>query len=377
MLSWVEVDGAALADNLSSFRRIVNRAIVAPVVKANAYGHGLVPAARVLTAAGADWLCVNAGFEALALRSAGLGLPIYILGYVAPDEMSALARLRDIRLVAYQEETVLAAAEAGRATGHPLRLHLKLETGNHRQGLAVDGALRLAELIQRQDGVSLEGISSHYADIEDTTDHSFAKGQMDAFMAAHAALVARGFAPAIRSFSNSAATLLWPETHFELVRVGISAYGMWPSKETLISAERLGRDKPELRPALTWKTRVAQVKDVPANASVGYGRTWQAGRPTRLAVLPVGYYDGYDRQLSNVAHVLINGHRAPIRGRVCMNMTMVDVTDIPDVETGTEAVLLGRQGTEFLSAEQLAAWAGTINYEITTRINELVPRLVV
>ncbi len=377
MLSWIEVDQKALAENLHSFRRIVNGALLAPVVKANAYGHGLALAAKCFAEAGADWLCVNGGFEAVTLRREGISLPIYILGRVDPSEMSGLAELDGIRLVAYHEETVRAAAAAGRASSSLLRLHLKLETGNNRQGLEVADALRLAKLIEGAKGVLLEGISSHYADIEDTTDHSFAKNQMDAFTSAHATLVEGGCKPAIRSFSNSAATLLWPETHFELVRIGISAYGMWPSKETLITAERLGRDKPSLRPALTWKTRVAQVKNIPLNASVGYGRTWQAGRPTRLAILPIGYYDGYDRRLSNVAHVLINGHRAPVCGRVCMNMTMVDVTDIPGVETGSEVVLLGRQEAQTITAEQLADWAGTINYEVTTRINEVLPRIAV
>ncbi len=374
MLSWIEVDTNALAENLRSFRRIVSDARLAPVVKANAYGHGLIPAARAFAEAGADWLCVNAGFEAVTLRRADIKLPIYILGYVAPCEMGELAGLGGLRLVAYQEETVIAAAAAGRAAGQPLHLHLKLETGNNRQGVDIADAIALADLIKQHDGIALEGISSHYADIEDTTDHSYAEAQMQAFRTAHAALTEAGHRPAIRSFSNSAATLLWPETHFELVRMGISAYGMWPSKETLISAQRLGRDKPTLRPALTWKTLVAQVKEIPANSSVGYGRTWQAGRPTRLAVLPVGYYDGYDRGLSNVAHVLVNGHRAPVRGRICMNMTMVDVTDIPAVGTGTEAVLLGRQANESITAEQIAAWSGTINYEVTTRINEVLPR---
>jgi alanine racemase len=190
-------------------------------------------------------------------------------------------------------------------------------------------------------------------------------------------LTAAGCPPTIRNFSNSAAVILWPETHFELVRIGISTYGMWPSKETLVSAERLGRDKPSLVPALTWKTRVAQVKRIPAGEWVGYGRTWRATRETRLAVLPVGYYDGYDRKLSNLAHVLVHGAEAPVRGRVCMNMIMVDVTDIPGVETGTDVVLLGRDRDEVVTAEQLASWCGTINYEVTTRILERIPRTIV
>ncbi len=377
MLTWVEVDGRALARNLAGFRRIVPTGLLAPVVKANAYGHGLVPAAQTFVDAGADWLCVNAAFEAHTLRAAGIKLPIYILGYVAPSEMPSLAPLGGIRLVAYQSETFAAASAAGVDAGHPLHLHLKLETGNHRQGVEVAQALELIRLAPSLPGIVLEGLTSHYADIEDTTDHAFANEQLQRFHQGIAAFRDAGWSPTICSFSNSAATLLWSATHFELVRVGISAYGMWPSKETLLTAERLGRDKPELSPALTWKTRVAQVKWVPPDGSVGYGRTWRAGRKTRLAVLPVGYYEGYVRQLSNLAYVLINGRRAPVRGRVCMNMTMVDVTDIPGVETGVEAVLLGRQGDEVISAELLASWSGTINYEVTTRISEVVPRILV
>ena len=152
---------------------------------------------------------------------------------------------------------------------------------------------------------------------------------------------------------------------------------MWPSRETLISSERLGRPRPTLTPALTWKTRIAQVKDSPAGADVGYGRTWRTSRPTRLAVLPVGYYDGYSRMLSNLGYTLIHGERAPIRGRVCMNMTMVDVTDIPEADRGSEVILLGGPPGAAITAEQIAEWTHTINYEVTTRINAQIPRIIV
>jgi len=182
--------------------------------------------------------------------------------------------------------------------------------------------------------------------------------------------------PRLRHFSNTAAALLWPESWYELIRLGIGAYGMWPSSETLVTAALEGRrDAVSLRPALTWKTRIAQVRTAAAGAYVGYGRTYRCTHESRLAVLPVGYYDGYDRRLSNVAYVLIGGRRAPVRGRVCMNMTIVDVTHVPEAALGDEVVLLGAQGEERLSAEQVAGWIGTINYEVTTRINEALPRL--
>ena len=232
-------------------------------------------------------------------------------------------------------------------------------------------------MIRTLPGVHLEGISSHYADIEDTTDHTFAKEQLSRYREIDLALAADGHKLSVRSFSNSAATLLWPATHFELVRVGVSLYGMWPSKETLVSALLEKRNAPKLKPALTWKARIAQVKTVKAGEFVGYGRSFQATHETRLAVIPVGYYDGYDRGLSNLAHVLIDGRIAPLRGRVCMNMVMADVSDIPDAAPNGEVVLLGESNGSAISADQMAEWAHTINYEIPTRINDRIPRILV
>ena len=173
----------------------------------------------------------------------------------------------------------------------------------------------------------------------------------------------------------SAATILFPEAHFGLARVGISSYGIWPSKETRVSANHIAGADLELKPVLSWKTRVAQLKTVPAGGYVGYGCSWRAPVETRLAVLPIGDADGYDRGLSNVGHVLIKGHRAPIRGRVCMNVTMVDVTHIPDVTLEEEVVLLGKQGSEAITAETLAGWCGTIAYEVVSRISPALPRV--
>ena len=161
----------------------------------------------------------------------------------------------------------------------------------------------------------------------------------------------------------------------DLVRAGIACYGMWPSTEAYVSAVVAGRERCDLRPALTWKSRIAQIRPTPAGEYVSYGRTFRTTHPTSLAVVPVGYYDGYSRSLSNLAHVLVRGVRAPVRGRVCMNMIMIDTTHIPDASAGDEVVLLGRQGDEQVTAEQMAGWADTINYEITTRINERIARI--
>jgi len=376
MLTWVEISQQALLNNLRQFRDMAPDSMLAPVVKANAYGHGLLQTARILAEGGADWLCVNAVYEAKALREAGITQPLYVLGYVPPDQLESAVDL-DLRLVAYDAGTARLLSAHAERKGKVVQLHVKVETGNNRQGLLPGQAVQLAGLINELPGIELEGISSHYADIEDTTDHSFARAQLRRFEETCLAMHSAGLQPRLRNFSNSAAAILWPETQFELVRVGISVYGMWPSKETLVSAEMLGRARLTLEPALTWKTRIAQVKEVPAGEFVGYGRTFQTTRRLRLAVLPVGYYDGYDRKMSSLGRVLIAGQLAPVLGRVCMNMIMADVTDVAGAKTGTEVVLLGRSGDMTITAEQIAQWTNTINYEVTTRINDRIPRIVV
>ncbi len=321
------------------------------------------------------------------MRAAGIDAPLYVCGPVLPGQASALVAA-DARVVVYDLAQVEALAAAGRAGGRPIRLHVKVETGNHRQGLPAGEAVALGERIVDTDGVLLEGLATHYADIEDTTDHRFARGQLAAFHDAAACFAERGIAPPIRHCANSAATILWPQTHADLVRVGIAAYGLWPSTETYATALQMhaqavagGRDDeaflPVLTPALTWRARIAQVKTVPRGAYVGYGRTFRTTSAMETAVLPVGYHEGFDRRLSNLAHVLVGGVRAPVRGRVCMNMTMVDVTDAPAAAPTVAATLLGTDGSERVSAEQLASWMGTINYEVVSRIHPSLPRVPV
>lgn len=376
-LTWCEVSRDALASNIKEFRRLVGpKCRLAPVVKANAYGHGLELASQVFAEAGADALCVNDLWEAARLRRAGLTVPIIVLGRVTPEQAEEAVSLA-VELVVYDCELADALNKAGTAVRQTAQVHLKVETGTNRQGMKLKELIRLADHLRSLRHIEVVGLSTHFADIEDTTDHTFARSQLSSFNEACKALHEAGLSPRYLNVANSAATILWPEAHFDMVRIGIAAYGMWPSRETLVAAALTNRDRVELRPALTWKTRIAQIKQVSAGEYVGYGRTWRAGRDSRIAVLPVGYYDGYDRRLSQTAHVLINGKRAQVRGRVCMNMVMVDVTDIPEAYVGMEVVLLGRSGDERLSAEQLALWIGTINYEVTTRIAESVPRVLV
>ena len=380
--SWCEISTDAIRANVNLFRkRVGSDVVLGVVVKSDAYGHGLLQCAQAFVAAGVDWLIVNFAYEAVTLRQAGLGVPIYICGNVSVAQARMVAEAQ-ARVVLYDPEVAQALAKAGREVGYFVPVHLKIETGTHRQGLEISEAIELARLVSPLDGIVLEGLTTHYADIEDTTDHRFAYGQLAQLQEACEAFREAGWEVPMVHSANSAATILWSETHGSMVRVGIAAYGLWPSTETYATvlqthAARNEGFLPNLQPVLSWRARVAQVKDVPAGGYVGYGRTFRATHPMRVAILPLGYYEGYDRRLSSVGLVLINGKRSPVCGRVCMNMTIVDVTHIPEVQVGTVATLLGSDGDERVSAEQLAAWMGTINYEVVSRIHPSQPRFVV
>lgn len=377
--SWCETSAPALRANVEILRRRVGPEVrLGVVVKSDAYGHGLIDCAREFVNAGVDWLIVNFAYEAIKLREAGVNAPIYVCGNVSAAQ-AARAIHPQTRFAVYDLEVAQAFAQAGRAASFSVPVHILIETGTHRQGLTIPAALELAEQIAQLDGITLEGIATHYADIEDTTDHRFALGQLAHLQEAEQAFRQAGHDLPIVQSANSAATILWNQTHANLVRVGIAAYGLWPSKETYAKvlqtfAERGEGFIPNLQPALSWRARIVQVKPVPTGGYVGYGRTFRAPYPMQIAVLPVGYHEGYDRRLSNLGHVLIAGQRAPICGRICMNMMMVDVTHIPQAQVGTVATLLGQDGEERVSAEQLASWMGTINYEVVARIHPSQPR---
>ncbi len=376
--SWCEVDVEALHHNIAFVHRgVPAQSRLGVVVKSNAYGHGMLLCARAFMAAGADWLVVNSAPEAAALREAGLEAPVYICGNVPPALAGLVAQSR-ARAVLTDLETARALAHAGRQWGVEVGAHIKLETGMHRQGVPLNEALELAARLRELEGIRLEGLTTHYADSDDAADHAYAAGQLQRLTEARAALAARGLEVEMVHSANSAAALLWPGAHGDLVRVGVAAYGLWPSVATRAAlAERHRDDDPVavgLRPALSWRARVAQVKEVPTGGYVGYGRSFRAPRPMRVAVLPVGYFEGYDRRLSNLAYALVDGERAPVCGRVCMNMTTADVTHIRGARAGATTTLLGRDGNDEVSADQWAAWMSTINYEVVTRIHPDQPR---
>ncbi len=376
-MQWIEIDSSALTHNISQFRWLIGkkRKLLA-TVKANAYGHGILEVTKVALKAGADWLGVHSIEEGLFLRKKKVDCPILVLGYVSLDELEQAVRY-DLRLTVYNPETIGRLIELASRLDRKIRLHVKVETGTHRQGIREEDFFSFVGKILRPPDLILEGLSTHFANIEDTTDHSYARYQLDNFKRICQKLDERGIEIPIKHIASTAAIILFPETYFDMVRIGVGMYGLWPSKETYLSCILQNRKPIQLKPVLSWKTRIAQIKKIPKGSYVGYGCTFRATRETILAVLPLGYYDGYSRAFSNVSHVIIKGQRAPVRGRVAMDFIMTDVTDIPDVHLEDEAVLLGKDGGEIISADDLAAWSGTINYEIVSRINPLLPRIIV
>jgi alanine racemase len=375
-VQWIEVDAAALDHNLRLFRNILSPATeMLAVVKANAYGHGVAEIAP-RAAGGADWLGVHSAEEARRLRRLGAGCPILVMGFVPPLELYDLDSA--VHLLVSSSEALDWIHQYRQRTGNSLPIHIKVDIGTKRQGIAAEMLPALCKKAARS-GIEIVGVASHFANIEDTIEHEFARLQLDRFRSVlEVSERELGGLPPYVHASCSAAALLFRETDFTLARVGISMYGHWPSRETRLSwilkHEKGGL---QLRPVLTWKTIVGQLQEVERDASVGYGRTWTATRPSQLAVIPVGYADGYSRSLGNRSRVLIHGRSAPVVGRVCMNILMADVTDIPEVSIGDEVVLIGRQGEDEVTVEELASQSETINYEFLARISPSISRRVV
>lgn len=390
MRAWVEVDLGALRNNVRRLSKWVAPARFIAVVKSDAYGHGMIPVARTALEEGAWALAVVNIDEALQLRQAGFACPVIVVGPIFPGEITAAVQAQ-ISLPVYSQETLSEVAAAAVETGQTARIHVKFDTGLGRLALPYDHAYEFLSLVKATPGIKMEGLYSHLADAEGL-DQRYTLQQFNRFQEVQQVAESLGMRPEVAHLSASAASMLLQPARLDAVRVGIAMYGLWPADETRLLLLSRGHNlfqelnlhfssglTPELddllQPALSYKTRIAQLKEVPDHSSIGYGCTFQTQRPTRLAILPVGYYEGYDRHLSNCGEVLIRGRRARVLGRVCMNVVTVDVTDISDVSLEDEVVLLGRQGGHRVSAEEWARRIGSINYEVVTRIPAHIPRI--
>lgn len=370
--TWLEIDTDALAGNVRALRAIVgpDRQLFA-VVKANAYGHGAEIVGPAALAAGADRLAVATLGEAVALRQTGVTAPILLLGYT-PGYLGEELLRWELAATLYDIETARQWSAVATRAGRQIPVHVKVDTGMHRLGLAPTAALSFLLSLAELPGLFVEGIYTHFS-TADEADQRYAQRQLMTFTDLLSALSLPGKRPPLAHAANSAAILSLPDSHLDAVRAGIALYGLHPSPEVLLPDA--------FRPVLSWKAQIAQVKLLSPGEPVSYGNTWRAPRLSTVVILPVGYADGFPRAPRTWESVLIHGQPAPIVGRVCMDMAVVDVTAICEageiVRAGDEVVLIGRQGAAAISVEEVARRTETINYEVTSRLMARLPRIPV
>ncbi len=372
MLTWVEIDKRALAHNIAAFRQqIGSETLLMPVIKGNAYGHGFLEVARLLTKnKEVDRLCVASLNEALDLIKAKiLKKPILILSFYDLDkEQVGLAIHNNVSFALYTHEQAVFLNTVATKLHKKVNVHLKIDTGTSRVGILPDEALSFVKKLQKYPSLVIAGVWTHFAASE--SDALFTKKQLQSFDGVQQTI--QKFVPpnVVWHTSCTAATLLHQPAKKHAVRVGIGLYGLYPSTAA--------RRHIALKPVLRWFTKLIQVKNVPTGTSIGYDATYRTKRPTRLGVLPVGYFDGFDRRFSNNGFVLVQGKKCRILGRICMNLTMVDVTDLPrKPKAGDRVTLIGKDKQESITADSLARLATTIHYEIVDRINPQLPRIVI
>lgn len=361
---WAEVDLAAIRHNVRVLGEAAPGAELMGVVKGYAYGHGNPQSAVAMLQGGATRLGVARVAEAIHLRDAGVTAPVQVLTeppYAAADAMVG----HELTATVYSARFAEVLSDAAVAAHRRVPVHLKVDTGMHRVGVAADAASSFLKSLATMPGLEVEGVWSHLA-VADVKDHPFTRKQLEVFHRVLEDIRRDGFELRYRHLANSAATMSAPDTHFDLVRCGIAAYGLWPSPDLLGALD--------LHPALELKARITLTKAVAAGEGISYGLRYSVEDATRIATIVAGYADGYDRRLSNRGDVLIGGRRYRVAGTVCMDQLMVDVGS-DDVETGTIATLIGGDTRDRVSAEELAVHVGTINYEVTTRIPSRVPRV--
>ncbi len=367
--SWVEVDLDAIEANVRNIKAFIGEKVeLIAVVKANAYGHGAVPVAKTALEAGASRLAVARVSEGVELRQAGIEAPILVMNYITLAEIPQAVR-HDLTPTLITSEQAQAFSREAVKAGKKVPVHIKVDTGLGRFGLLPDEVEGFVREVASLPGLVLEGLYTHFsvADEVNPDSTSYTLRQFEVFMDVAARLEKAGFHFPLRHVCNSAATLRFPSMHLEAVRTGIILYGLRPSEEV---------EPPfPLFPALSLKSRVARVRVLPAGFPISYGRTYITSRPTPVALVPVGYGDGYHRLISNRGFVLIKGVRVPVIGRICMDQFAVDVSGVEGVSVEDEVVLIGEQGGERIGAEEVARWAETINYEVVASLSRRLPRI--
>jgi alanine racemase len=361
-----EVNLEAIRANLRAIRAKVGEGVrIMAVVKANAYGHGAARVAFAALDAGADIFGVAHIEEAVELRDSGITTPILILGMSSPEEAPGIVA-NDVTASVCDMDLASALASSATSLGRRARIHVKVDTGMGRIGVRVDSALGFTRELSRLPSLSVEGIFTHFP-CSDEEDTEFTTGQIGSFRNMLDQLSAEGIRPPIAHSANSGAVLDYVDSYFDMVRPGLLMYGCYPSPSVGKSIS--------VMPALTFRTRMVFIKEIDEHDSVSYGRTFRASRKTRVATIPVGYADGFIRRLSNQGQAIVGGRRVPVIGRVCMDQTMLDISDVPNARVGDEVILYGSQLGETISVEEVAGLVETAPHDVLCAIGQRVPRV--
>lgn len=371
MQTWLEINADAITFNLRQFKNLIGKRIMLmPVVKANAYGHGFLEVARICDKSPKiDRICVVNDDEALCLINNNIRKMVQILTFYELNNTQKTLKLakKSVIFPIFSLKQAVYLNKVGEKARKNIAVHIKVDTGASRVGLLPSEVISFLKNIKKFRRIKIEGVFSHFAASEE--DKIFTEHQMHKFSALIKEIEREGFEIPLKHFACSSAAILYPKSRFDAVRLGLSLYGLHP--------EELSRKKIKLKTALSWRTKIIQVKTLPPWTKIGYGGSYTTKKRTRMAILPVGYWDGYDRRLSNNSYVLINGKRCPVRGRVCMNLIMVELPPQCKAQIGDTATLVGKSGREKITVDELAQKCSTINYEIVDRINPLLPRIIV
>ena len=369
MLTWVEINKKALSFNLQQFRQKVGHGIeIIPVIKSNAYGHGFIEVARFCDTCNLiNKIAVVNLAEVLELRKNKIKKPIIVLSFFDFEELAKESKkeLEKISLPIYDTVTAAKLNNFAKKNKIKVKIHLKIDTGASRIGFLPTELIKHTGLLKKLDNLDIEGVFSHFASSEE--DKKYTQKQLQIFDKTIAELKAGGIDPQMIHIACTAAALVTTPSQGNVMRLGIGFYGLYPSEQI--------KKIIKLKPVLSWHTRLIQVKEIPKNTLIGYGGTYQTYRQTKLGIIPIGYWDGLDRKLSNCGQVLFKGKKCAILGRICMNLTMIDLTGL-NAKTGDKITLIGRQGTAEITADDLAKKINTINYEVVTRINPQIKRIV-
>ena len=366
--AWAEIDLDAIAHNTREIKKLTgNRVEMMGVVKADAYGHGVLEVVRTLLDNGVAQLAVSMLDEAIQIRKMGIDVPILVLSYTDPARADEIV-LNRVTQTVFSMDLAQALSAAAVRLGKDVKIHVKVATGMTRVGFMPGySAVKNIMEIAKMPGIILEGIFTHFASA-DESDSSYTIMQFERFMSLYTELARVGIHIPVKHVCNSAAILQYPEMYLDVVRPGVILYGLYPSKEVA--------RKIDLRPAMTLKANVILVKDVDSDVCISYGRTFRTSRKSRIATVPIGYADGYTRLMSNKGRMLVNGEFAPVVGRICMDQCMIDVTDLKhEVSVGDEIVIFGKQNGACISVDEIADQVGTINYELVCIIGKRIPRV--